>query len=238
VILHIPHASTQTLDYKISNRDREIQRMTDWHTNDLYDVQDSTKIIFPLSRLICDVERFEDDKLEAMSRFGMGVCYTRDTQGEELRHVKNDERKYIIKTYYRPHHQKLSEAVDKELQEKASALIIDCHSFPDVSYYFNSDFKKKRPDICIGTDSFHSPVELIKRVRDFFAKHGYTVEVDKPYSGTMVPLKHYKKEPKVQSLMIEINRKLYMDADGVKNVHYSRLKHLINQILTEIKLSQ
>jgi len=237
MILHIPHSSIDTLDYIINNKVRELQRMTDWYTDDLYDIGSATKIIFPLSRLICDVERFEDDRLEDMSRFGMGVCYTTDTQGEELRVVKHQERNHIIHNYYRPHHQSLSDAVDKELQTKDSTLIIDCHSFPDKSYYFNSDFKKKRPDICIGTDSFHTPVELTERIRSFFTRQGYTVEVDNPYSGTMVPLKHYQKESKVHSIMIEINRKLYMNEDGTKSRHYPLLKQLINQILTEIKVS-
>lgn len=234
MILHIPHSSTQTLDYELNNKKREILRMTDWYTDDLYDYQDATKVVFGLSRLICDVERFEDDDQEAMSRFGMGVCYVTDTQGNALRSVSDEERKQIIREYYKPHHQRLSDAVDKELEDNGSALIIDCHSFPDVAYYFNSDFEKKRPDICIGTDAFHTSPELVQKVQKYFQDKGYDVRVDDPYSGTLVPLKHYHQETNVQGIMIEVNRRLYMNENGSKNDHYTILKNELNVLLESL----
>ncbi len=234
MILHIPHASQETLDLELNNRDRELLRMTDHFTDELYTNENATRVVFGLSRLICDVERFEADEQESMSKFGMGVCYTTDTDGEVLRDVTAQEREDIVKNYYYPHHQKLSDAVDKELSEKGSALVIDCHSFPDTPYYFNSDFNKIRPDICIGTDSYHTPKELVEVVKSFFLKKGYKTSVDAPYSGTMVPLKHYKKDKRVNSIMIEINRKLYMDDEGFKTEHFDVLKEELTELLRSI----
>ena len=42
---------------------------------------------------------------------------------------------------------------------------------------------------------------------------GYLTARNEPFSGTIVPLKHYRKDQRVQSLMIEINRKLYVKED-------------------------
>ena len=53
----------------------ELLRMTD----------DYTHVIFPVSRLIIDPERFLDDLMEAMSEVGMGVIYTRTSDGRVLR---------------------------------------------------------------------------------------------------------------------------------------------------------
>lgn len=235
MILHIPHASTETLNYEINNKDSEILKMTDHFTDDLYVHKDATRVVFGISRLICDVERFEEDEQEAMSRFGMGVCYTKNSEGEKLRDVSADERKYIIENYYHPHHQRLSECVDEELHVSGSALIVDCHSFPTVSSIFNTDFQEKRADICIGTDIFHTPKILIETAKKFFLSKGYDVRVDYPYSGTMVPLKHYKNKKSVSSIMIEVNRKLYMDEDGFKTEHYDILKDELNELLGIIK---
>ena len=157
MILHIPHASKEILHYNINNKEQELLRMTDHFTDEFYNCSYSTRIVFGLSRLICDVERFEEDEQESVRRFGMGACYTTNTDGEKLRDVSPVQKKNIVENYYRTHHQRLSDEVDEELKTKGSALIVDCHSFPDVSYYFNRDFGKKRPDICIGTDSFHTP---------------------------------------------------------------------------------
>lgn len=235
MILHIPHASTNTLTYTIEDKERELLRMTDHFTDELYTYTQATRLIFGVSRLICDVERFEDDTHEYMSKFGMGVCYTTNTEGEKLRDVSEDDKEYILENFYRPHHKSLSDAVDKELEEKGSALIVDCHSFPDKPYYFNSDFGEKRPDICIGTNSFHTDISLIHTVKKFFLFKGYHVRVDNPYSGTIVPLKHYKKNKNVTSIMIEINRKLYMDSRGTKTEHFETLKDELNNLLSRLE---
>ncbi len=124
MILHIPHASTDTLEYKINNKKRELLRMTDWYSDDLYAHERATRIVFEVSRLICDVERFEDDSQEPMSQYGMGVCYTTDTQGETLRDFSTSQREDIIKHYYRPHHQRLSDAVDVELEKEERPLYL------------------------------------------------------------------------------------------------------------------
>jgi len=231
MILHIPHSSTQTLDYTLNNKNREILRMTDWYTDDLYQCKDATSIKFGLSRLICDVERFENDKEEYMSRFGMGVCYKKDTEGNILRKVTFKDKINIIKNYYRPHHKKLSDEVEKELKNNNSSLIIDCHSFPDISYYFNSDYNQKRPDICIGTDDYHTPKELLQKIKVYFLAKGYVVQVNAPYTGTIVPLKYYKRDKRVSSIMIELNRKLYIDENGFKTEHYDILKDEISELL-------
>ena len=231
MILHIPHSSTYIENYELNNRDRELLRMTDHFTDDLYDFEGATKIVLPISRLICDVERFEDDNLEGMSEFGMGICYTKDTEGEKLRDVSVEDREGILNKYYHPHHQRLLNEVDGELKQKGSSLIIDCHSFPDKSYYFNSDFNEKRPDICIGSDEYHTPRVLINEVKKFFLSKGYLVYVNNPYAGTIVPLKHYKKDKRLSSVMIEINRKLYLDEDGYKTEHYDELKSELNELL-------
>ena len=231
MILHIPHASTQTLEYKVNNLQRELLRMTDHFTDELFTHSNATRVVFGVSRLICDVERFEDDSQESMSRFGMGVCYTKDTLGDELRKVTKEEKQNILDKFYHPHHLALQNAVDKELQENQTALIIDCHSFPDETYYFNSDFKTTRPDICIGTDTFHTPKKVLHKVKQFFLSKGYDVRVDTPYDGTIIPLKHYQQNSNVHSLMIELNRKLYMDEYGYKTEHYSLLKEELSELL-------
>ena len=41
----------------------------------------------------------------------------------------------------------------------------------------------------------------------------YSTARNKPFSGTIVPMKHYQKDRRVQSLMIEINRWLYLGGD-------------------------
>ena len=51
------------------------------------------------------------------------------------------------------------------------------------------------------------------RVEKILESCGYSTARDQPFSGTIVPMKHYRKDHRVQSLMIEINRWLYLAED-------------------------
>ena len=76
MILHIPHSSTKLPDnFQVSkgvSLEKEFQRMTDWFTDELFDFPDAKRVVFPYSRLYCDVERFRDDEKEEMAKKGMG----------------------------------------------------------------------------------------------------------------------------------------------------------------------
>ena len=49
---------------------------------------------------------------------------------------------------------------------------------------------------------------------------------NQPFSRTIVPMKHYRKDQRVQSLMIEINRLLYLGEDY--SVDLERTKTLVS----------
>ena len=236
LILHIPHSSTYVPEtFKVSEGallEKEFQRMTDWYTDELFDFDKVEKIIFPYSRLYCDVERFRSDRDESMAKKGMGVCYTQTSFGTKLREVSSKEKVFIKSTIYDKHHKNLESLVDKELRIQGSAIIIDCHSFSNVP--LPHEDSTTRPDICLGTDSFHTPPELIKYLRDYFEQKGLTVAINEPFVGTMVPLKFYGKDKRVKSIMIEVNRKLYLDENFKKNKNFNKLKNLINGVLKDL----
>ena len=51
------------------------------------------------------------------------------------------------------------------------------------------------------------------RVEKELESWGYSTARDQPFRGTVVPIKHFQKDRRVQSLMIEINRWLYLAED-------------------------
>jgi hypothetical protein len=62
-----------------------------------------TCVIFPISRLVCDVERFPSDPDEPMATRGMGVIYTRTLMGEVLRTEPGAaDRQSLLDRWYRP----------------------------------------------------------------------------------------------------------------------------------------
>jgi len=245
IVLHIPHNS-RTIPPEIrksillvdSALEIELIKMTDAFTCELF-VSDSLKacaVVCPISRIVLDPERFLDDDQEIMARCGMGVVYTRTSDGKALRHLPTtEERKTLIDRYYHPHHQKLENSVLVCLEKFKRCMIIDCHSFPSKALPYELDQSEFRPDICIGADSFHTPDWLIDKLSDEFGKSGYSTAVNAPFIGAIVPMAYYRKESAVMSVMIEVNRKLYMDEQtGKGNSGFYTLKRQIAKILEKL----
>jgi N-formylglutamate deformylase len=237
VILHIPHSSTKIpfQDGYVVSEDSlamEMLKLTDWYTDDLFQSDEDEMIKADFSRICCDTERFTDDSQEIMAQFGMGVLYEKNDDGELMRVVTPELKEKILKDYYWPHHAKLSNAVNKQLQLYGKALILDCHSFPSKPFKRDLDKSANRPDFNIGTDSFHTPKYLIELSNAFFEKAGYKVGIDWPYKGSIIPLEHYQKNKNVQTIMLEINRALYLKEPGnEKSEGYLEIKKLVKDFM-------
>jgi N-formylglutamate amidohydrolase len=213
--------------------------MTDWYTDELF-AQDDARfcpVVFEYSRLVCDVERFSDDAREPMSARGMGAIYERTSDGRPLRNRMDSEaRNAYLARYYNPHHRKLQELVDGVLARQQHCLIVDCHSF-GTPLRCDFDQSLSRPDICIGTDSTHTPAELVRRIERACSAVGLSFFLNRPFAGTMVPLKHFGRDLRVKSVMIEVNRGLYIDLDtGSKLASFGSVREKIRGILLALRL--
>jgi N-formylglutamate deformylase len=221
MILHIPHASRavpEDLRDQIvlpdAELDAELTLMTDAFTDELFTLAGTTTVRFPISRLLVDVERFADDAQEPMSKVGMGM-------------------------YYEAHHQRLSTAVKHELVQYGKALIVDCHSFPSQPLPCDRDRSIPRPEFCIGTDPFHTPRALVQATAQRIQAMGYRLGINRPYAGTMVPMAFYQKDRRVASIMVEVNRSLYMDElAGTKSYRFDTVQAQIQTLLDAIRAFQ
>jgi N-formylglutamate deformylase len=221
VVLHLPHDSTEVpkhvrnqFSVSDSELERELLLMTDHHTGDLFSMPGFTSLTIrsPVSRLVLDVERFHDDSLEVMSSRGMGAVYSRTAHGRALRReITDTERQTLLDDYYWPHHLHLEQAAEQALRDHGQALILDAHSFPSQPLPYELDQNPDRPDICIGTDSFHTPEALRDDFIDAFEVAGFSVRLNEPFSGSLVPSQYFQRESRVWSIMVEVNRGIYMD---------------------------
>ena len=244
-ILHIPHSS-MTIPLKERGRfilsdkalEHELLVMTDHFTDELFDLESSiaTKVIFPISRLVVDAERFLDDQLEIMAKQGMGVLYTHGSEKQIIREsISSLARQEILSEWYIPHHQKLNEAVGKSLEHHDFCLVIDCHSFPGRPLPYELNQSMDRPDICIGTDDFHTPGWLVNAIGLVFKKSGFSVKINHPFAGSLVPSEYYLKNENVFSVMIEINRALYMDEiSGKRLADFDKFSENLKRKILEI----
>ena len=247
VVLHIPHSSTvipahvrESLRLSDKELAHEILLMTDHYTDELFDYQFNAvhRIVFPVSRLVLDPERFVDDTIEPMEEKGMGVVYTKTANGRFLRDqgfVPSKE-ELLNKLYY-PHYNKLNSAVRDSLRDNRFCLILDCHSFPLQPFQYEPHSDQPRPEICLGTDPFHTPEWLAGVAERVFQAEGFQVAFNYPFPGTMVPDLFYKQDRSVLSLMIEVRRSLYMnEMSGGRLPGFSDFRRVLLGVLRNLIL--
>ena len=239
-VLHIPHASDRIPDdvrrglaVSDDQLERELARLTDWFTDDLFAglVPGATEVIYGLSRLVADPERFEDDTREPMAALGFGAVYTRTSDGRDLRPgMRAEAREDLLQRFYRPHHHRLERAVRAVLESEDRCLLIDCHSFPRASVPFEGS--QNRPEICIGTDSFHTPSHLRDALVSAFHEEGFTVLVDDPFAGALVPQAYFRRTRRVEVIMLEVGRWIYMDEVTLrKRADFSHVRERIGRAM-------
>ena len=241
LILHIPHASLRILEYShyLLPReavDTEALHLTDLYTDELFlAAQGDAVIQADFCRVYCDVERFDQDALEPMSRFGMGATYVRFDDGRPLRNLSPTARNIIMQNGYYPHHERLTASVDSALARLVEARIVDCHSFPDKPLRCSQYQGDAKFDFNIGTDAFHTPLEWVEASVKFFADRGFRLGIDEPYAGSIVPIKHYNKDNRVKSIMLEINRTLYLDTSYGRSPRFNEIQGVVSDFLSMIR---
>jgi N-formylglutamate amidohydrolase len=199
IVLHIPHSAIGGLNDAVYSDRRllfeQVHYLTDWYTDYLFDQHrpDMVAVQSIYSRFVVDCERLINDPLESR---GQGILYTRLIGS--TRTISEDERTRLM-AYYTQHIDRLRNAV------KPGSLLIDCHSFP-------SDIADV--DICIGyNEDWSKPnAETLKVVRDVFTRAGYSIAENQPYSNSVSPKASFA----YPSLMIEVNKRCYMDEETLR----------------------
>ncbi|WP_413759668.1 N-formylglutamate amidohydrolase [Streptomyces sp. MMBL 11-3] len=230
VILHVPHSS-RTVPADVRDGivlddtalERELDHITDAHTARIAEEaamryaarSEATarpwQFVNQLSRLVVDPERFPDER-EEMRAVGMGAVYTRTTHGQPLRADDHPEQP-LVDRYFHPYAAAMTDAVTARLAATGRAVVIDVHSYPSEQLPYELHGDGPRPPICLGSDPFHTPPALLAQAEKAFADFDGTA-VDSPFAGTYVPLKYYGTDRRVDALMIEIRRDVYMQEPG------------------------
>lgn len=201
MIVHIPHGGLY-VPARYSDFVGEPVPLTDIGVRQVFEGGVGDCLVFPVDRLVCDVERFVDG--EPMEAKGMGICYTRNVRLEPMREVSPEQRREIIDTLYVPHHRRLKAMVDAEVAKYGRCLIVDGHTFSAVPLPYEDD--DLRPEIDVGYDE---SIELGKETARILSQW-YDVSENRPFAGSLRPLDRMG-DSRVASVMIEVRQDLDME---------------------------
>lgn len=247
VILHVPHSSRlipSDVRTDLLLDDSEIEKELDEITDTLTDSIALRAIAnlengYPkpsifrntISRLVIDPERFPDNR-EPMNQIGMGAVYRKGSTGMTLRSEDfNDEK--LLEEFFYPYAEKFTELVDEILSTHGKVVIIDVHSYRPKAHLNSLNQEQRRPEMCIGTDTFHTPDYLVGIFREVFGSHGNCVE-NEPYAGTYVPLKHYGRNREVHSIMMETRSDTFLDDHLLPHDGFDRVVKSLSEVLVRV----
>ena len=226
VILHVPHSAREIPEEVRSEillndleLEFELDEMTDADTDKLTFRGSAAAQLTPwvfinrLSRLVVDPERFPDNR-EIMNSVGMGAIYTKTSSGTQLRLQNLERDNQLLDKYFHPYALAFTDLVVGRLDAVKNVTIIDIHSYRLKEHLNGVNKGQRRPPICVGTDSFHTPQWLIDSAIAAFTSAGEVI-LNEPYAGTYVPMRFYEKERNVNSVMME-NREDTIAGEGME----------------------
>lgn len=230
ILLHVPHSSIAFPDASkasFDDLDDEERLLIDYYTDELFIPTQITKsidsVVFPYCRLYCDVERLINDPLE---KEGLGISYSRwvdkEGYGSVLRSFSSITSAFKL---YADFH---TEASLKLLGMSGSKLLIDCHSFSCRPNLLNRN-PPVDIDICIGynDDETCPNKKTIDNVVQYFESMGYKVGINNPFSNS----KTFHVPTEYHTVMIELNKKLYMNEDTHEKVDsFYKVKHNLQSL--------
>jgi N-formylglutamate amidohydrolase len=229
-VVHVPHASTTIPDdvregllLDDQALASELRRMTDARTDELAILAAAQAAPRPWlfvnrrSRLVVDPERLPNDH-EAMYDVGMGAVYTRTSGGLALREPDEEAAGALLVRFFTPYADALADLVDERIFATRRAILVDLHSFPAQALPYELHQDARRPPVCLGLDVDHTPKALAQRVRRAFAGVGQVV-ANEPFAGSYVPLRHFGRDNRVTSVMVDLRRDIYLRDDGSLDPH-------------------
>jgi len=228
VIVHVPHASTELPfpEHYTGDVSTELALVTDWATDRMAKADES--VVFPFSRLWCDVERFIDDPLNDR---GLGMFTTHRLNGDMLREAKEP---YIdlVRSNYLDHHDKVAKAVTRAISLMPVCLL-DMHSYSDQQAKLIGH-SEPYPEICLGYGQDVSP-GLVQSISLLFKGSGYSVGSNQPYQGALIP-SAFEGHPDFFGLMLEVNKSVYLgDNNSIIFARFKKLQDVIARAVDTIR---
>ena len=221
IILHVPHASTAlpTEYFAVKSEfapgrtllAEDSFNLVDYYTDELFipikPRPHIHSIKAPLCRTLCDMERMQEDPLEARN---LGILFGgRKKRDDEYWITEEADSK--LRQLYADYHIVASMKIDSLYRP----LILDCHSFSNnATILCNMPIAHQCIDICIGfnDDSTRPNDATIQAALNYFEGKGYKVGINVPFCNA----KTFVCNRRYHSLMIEVNKRLYMYEDTLE----------------------
>ena len=169
---------------------------------------------------------------------GLGLIKTKARYGEPFQECKLTvaEIEERLALYYRPYHAELKRIVDALHARFGVLRQISCHCMSAVGAPTHPDAGKPRADFCVsdlrGKTASKASMELVVET---LRSYGYSVSINDPYVGNELIGRHGNPARGIDSIQVEINKKLFMDTRTFrKTPGFDKVKADLDRLLAVV----
>lgn len=173
-----------------------------------------------------------------VSKRGLGLLKSKSRYGEPVheRKLTVEEVMERITKYHRPYYAELKQNIDRMKAAFGFVYHLSCHCMSAVGAPTHPDPGKDRPDFCLGdVNGTTSSREFIEFVQKTIQSLGYSCTINEPYVGGELNTRFGAPQNGIDSIMVEINKKLFMDVKTFKKKpEFGRVQADIGKVLQAI----
>ena len=169
---------------------------------------------------------------------GLGLIKTKARYGEPFQERKLTvaEIEERLALYYHPYHAELKRIVDALYVRFGVLRQISCHCMSAVGAPTHPDAGKPRADFCVsdlkGKTASKASMELVVET---LRSYGYSVSINAPYVGNELIGRHGNPARGIDSIQVEINKKLFMDTRTFRRTPgFDKVKTDLDRLLSVV----
>lgn len=203
LLLSVPHAGTTVPGWLVDNcllSGAQIVRDGDEFAREIYMPLEQEVHYFvstDIARAVLDMNRAQDD----IRRDGVVKTHTCWNEPVWKTPLDEDETRWLIETWHRPYHQRLSELA----RSPGLLFAVDCHTMAEYGPPVGPDPAELRPQACLGNVNGQSfPEEWTAIMHSALRRHfPGEVTLNRPFSGGHITRFHGAEMPWMQ---LELSR--------------------------------
>jgi N-formylglutamate deformylase len=165
--------------------------------------------------------------IKRLSRYGTRM------QERKLTVAELQER---LSVYHEPYHQELGRILTELRKEHGAAWQVSFHCMSPKGAPTHADPGQERADFCIGDVKGKTCTpQFLELVAETLKGLGHTVSINFPYYGGYLTSRHSDPANGVNSVFIEINKRMFIDIDTFKRTEgFARTKASIEALMRKL----
>lgn len=173
-----------------------------------------------------------------VSKRGLGLLKSKSRYGEPVHEKKLTVAEVMarIENYHRPYYAELKQNLERMRLAWGFVYQLSCHCMSAVGAPTHPDAGQPRADFCLGNVSGKtSSAEFIEFVKARIESLGYSCTLNFPYTGGELNARFGDTSGKSESIMVEINKKLFMDtATFRRKPEFAKVKADVTKVLAAV----